>query len=61
MRYIHNYLLVQVFSCEVKANKWEIVCATYLLKDDDLSVCTKHAFVWFVMNQCVGNTGERIL
>ena len=46
---------VQVFIREVDVNRWEIVCATYLLKDD-FSVCTKHSFDFdFVVNPCVCN------
>ena len=53
---------VQVFIREVQVNKWEIVCATYLLKDDDFSVHTKHSFGFdFVVNPCVCITGEGIL
>ena len=53
---------VQVFSREVTVNKWEIVCATYLRKDDDLTVCTKHSFSFdLVLNPCVCITGEELL
>ena len=53
---------VQVFIREDEVDKWEIVCATYLLKDDDFSVCTKNSFVFdFVVNPCVCITGEGAL
>ena len=41
---------VQVFIREVQVNKWEIVCVTYLLQDDDFNVYTYKAFIWFLVS-----------